>query len=345
MSCLGIIFSLYGFDSLEQQEGFVDLLNLSETSIPSQYVTDICTRYMEYETHNWLIEVTQNKFYAKQKGERWEQKIPEWINKNANVVVEDSKRMGFLSKIYPKQNKFECAAIFGSTAPNMQLRIEDFKYRVENDEIKVDKVFLLTGERYAASKVDGGEKYIKKIAKKYKVKDSEVTETMLMEDLYHALSSNTKVLKDIPVKVIDTPRGDKARPNTIDTLYQFLRGLQSNECKTIIYISKAPYTLAQGEDTKKIMYILSPQRKFEVIGDGVGVEIKQIPIESAAYHGSMALAGQLYSGFEMVTKQINSKYNMCSSIEYLSNYKQAYFSKIHKTASNKKVELPNTKIN
>ena len=59
----------------------------------------------------------------------------------------------------------------------------------------------------------------------------------------------------------------------------------------------------------------------------------------------MALAGQLYSGFEMVTKQINSKYNMSSSIEYLSNYKQAYFSKIHKAASNKKVELPNTKIN
>jgi hypothetical protein len=343
VGCLGIVLGLYGYESEDQQNHFINLLELSDTKIPNSYTSFMCEKNTQYDAQEWLIGITQEKFYARASGERWEQKIPEWISKNAPQIIIEGEQLGIVSKSFPSQTSFECVAIFGSTAPHMRLTIEDLKDRVEAEEISTQKVFLLTGERYAVAKVDGGEDYIQKISTKYHVVKDKVTEAMLMEDLYKNISSASSKLKNILFKTVDTPKGNKARPNTIDTIEAFLNGLQMNECKSVLFVSRAPYKIAQEEDVKKIMYKLSPQREFEVVGGAADIrEVKSK--NSAAYHMLMGIAGGLYGGFERVTMEINSKNQMCSSIEYLTNYKGNIISRTYAAGSEKNVELHDTKI-
>ena len=233
--------------------------------------------------------------------------------------------------------------IFGSTAPHMQLTIGDFKNRIDAGEVNTQKVFLLSGERYAVPKVDGGDKYIQKISEKYHTDKDKATEAMLMEDIYENARSETQKLKHIPVKTIDVPRGNKNRPNTIDTIEEFLDSLKPDECQSTLFVSRAPYKAAQEEDVKKIMYMKSPKKKFEVIGGAA--DIKEVKSkDSAAYHMLMGIAGALYGGFEMVTVEMNSKNKMCSSVEYLTEYKKNILSRSHTASSVKNVELHDTKI-
>jgi hypothetical protein len=336
-SCLGIVLGLYGYAAEDQQAHFVNLLELSGTDIPSAYTAPHCASQDEYAALDWLIKVTQEKFYARATGERWEQKIPSWIIKEPDKIISEAKALGVIDRTSPTKPDFECAAIYGSTAPEMRKRIEDFKSRVEEGSLNTQKVFLLTGERYATASVDGGEGYIKKLAQNNTVSEDKVTETMIMEDIYETQALGAKKLIKDPI-TIDTPRGKKARPNTIDTIEAFLKAIKKDECASIVFISRAPYKIAQEEDTKKIMYLQSPWRKFEVIGGAAQItEVNHG--DSAAYHMLMAIAGGLYGGFEMVSRELNSKYDMCTSIEYLTKYKTTTFSKTHAITSNKNVEV------
>jgi hypothetical protein len=150
------------------------------------------------------------------------------------------------------------------------------------------------------------------VANKYGKETDKVTETMLMQDIYSSIAAKSAALVQLPVTTIDTPRGAKARPNTVDTIKQFLDTIAVDECPNILFISRAPYTLQQAEDARRIMSEKSPARRFEVVGGAAS--ISEAPDKArAAYHMSMALAGSFYGGRERVSHQISSQYFMCPS--------------------------------
>ena len=94
----------------------------------------------------------------------------------------------------------------------------------QRDEIQIDRVYLLGGERPADKAVDGGEEFLKELAGRLNIPVNEIMESHLIQEAY-SKTKGSAYFSEIPVTLIDTPRGNKPRPNTIDTLNSLMLSL------------------------------------------------------------------------------------------------------------------------
>ncbi len=245
--------------------------------------------------HNWLIKVTQCNFFARKAGqERWQQETGQWMIIYEKEAREISNKLRLENEVKPNKSFYEAIAVFGSTAPEMEKRLIYVKQLVEQNGITAKKLFLLCGERPADKAIDGDTEFLQSIATKYSVPLEKVTETHLMKEVYLKVKGQG-LFSSLPVVYIDTPKGTKPRPTTIDTLLELTK---QNPQLTgdLLFISRAPNVQAQKEDTLFVLNEKLPTANPEVVGANS---------ENVALNRVMgAFGGALYGGYVRVAKEL-----------------------------------------
>lgn len=262
---------------------------------------------------DWLIRVTQREFLLRKPGqqERWQEKIPVWIVEHAKEIAEIIENIGIKNEVPPKENFYDAIAVFGSAAPNVKKRLEYTKYLVDQVGVKTKFLYFLTGERYASERIDGNKQYLQQVAHNYRMLYEKVTETQLILASYEEIKGEN-AFAELPVIVIDTPRGNKSRPNTVDTLLKLAEEIDSS-IKTMLFVSAAPDIQRQAEETILTLSELLPQLKIEVVGNrinGISNQANCFIID--------AIAEMLFSGYPQINIQLGSK----KSVEELEKRRQ-----------------------
>ncbi|MFQ3307665.1 MAG: hypothetical protein ACI8ZF_000928 [Candidatus Midichloriaceae bacterium] len=276
----------------EEQSSMVDILEISlqGEGIPSKFVQEDC----EYlgEAHEWLIKTTQEKWRARNDGaERNEAAIPSWItDSNAKYVIDIFKKLNFLSEKAPKLSLYQCAAILGATAPNMEQRMSYFAQLIDEDKIKVEKLFLLTGTRQVdyTKYYDGTDEYLESVREKFGVAD--LGERELMEDVYDRnCLTNDECAKVEKISVF--AKKESGRATTVDTLLSFSKYF--DDCKEILYISVAPFIITQNEIIAKFANEHKPHN-YETVGAKANLNVG-LSNQKIAHYLVMSFAEALYS--------------------------------------------------
>lgn len=266
------------------------------------------------EGHNFLVKATQQLFFGP-RCEIWESKIPQWIDSNLSIVVNILQNLGLASSIIPTKKEYDCVAVFGSTAYEMQKRL-NFSYDLINKEIISlnDSIFLLSGERYANPKIDNISLIIN-TAEYFGLKNQQVTEAHIMEKLH----LNYIKIQDLNVnyKLVDTARGSKSRPNTADTIEEFIKQYP-NKCGSVLFISRSPHIYEQAEAAYAVIKKTNLKLEYEVVGDKYNYD--EIPILHAAYQMIRSMAGAWFRGWKRVEFGFyNNSVEMPSELTYTTN--------------------------
>lgn len=322
-TCIGSILSEFSFDA-KQQEAISDLIKLSSTEIPSEYITE-CSDSTKPEALEWLVINTQSKFFART-NERYGLQIPQWIVDNDIRIIETAEKAGFISEIPPSNQKIDCVAILGATGTEIKKRIEYVKELIESNRIKQDSIFLLTGARYTTQgcspeqlenhqtcgfiKQDGGYNYLDKLATTHSIKINNVTETHIMEDQYE------KIIGSPAPHVIDT-KVSKIRPDTADTIVAFTNAPEYKRCHHTAFVSRAPNIKAQHIAIASVHNRMKLTNTFETIGGSANPnEIVYKP--SVAHHIVMPIGGVIYGQYVEVCKKLSINQKNCTA-EYRDN--------------------------
>lgn len=318
-SCFEIISEAYNFTDAENQ-GLLRLLDISGVSI------DFLTQYPKcLEVHDELIQKTQELLFARS-GERWNSAAPQWIMDNSDEVLQIAEQMHLADEVSPtKGSHFDCAAIFGATAPTMGKRTEYLEQSLKEYDISINEVYFLVGERYVDLKKpqsDGGIEYIREVAKNSDKTEEKITETDFARYISANFIENNDHFKETPVHFIDTPKGEKTRPDTQDTLIKFLESLDSGDYKTILFVSNAPNIKAQAATTAKIMHLYDKEnRQYEVVGEKYKIDINNAA--KSSYEMISPFAKSLFEDYEHAHIYIAKKLNQCvGSYHDLSEYKE-----------------------
>lgn len=252
--------------------------------------------------HNWFIKVTQQDFFARKQGqERWQQETGLWMKTNEKEAREIIERLGLIAKVDPKLKHYNAVAVFGSTYPNMVKRLEYLQNWIDSkqkNEIRIDHVYLLGGERPADKVADGGEEFLQELAGRLNIPASEIMESHLIQEAY-SKNKGSAAFSEIPVTLINAPRGKKPRPNTIDTLNSLSAVIDGGEVKTLFFVSRAPNIRAQEEDVRNVFATKFPELTIEVVGGGCDntVALNQI---------MGAFGGTLFGGYIRVAHELGA---------------------------------------
>jgi hypothetical protein len=246
--------------------------------------------------HNLLVKLSQQLFFNRS-GERWDSSIPSWISSNANKIMDTLQLIGTCQVIKPRNEEYDCIAVFGATANEMSKRV-DFAYKLHSDVTIHKGIFLLTGERYAIPKVDT-DKAITQAAEYFNIPSSNVTEAHIMEKIY--LEQGEKFSPCMNYKVVNVPKGEKSRPNTEDTIHRFLDEYET-VCTSTLFISRSPNTYAQAEATHLVLYNRNSAMEYEVVGGSCNYD--EVPPVYAAYHTLMPMAGAWLGGYSRVEREV-----------------------------------------
>ncbi len=313
-------------------------VNIEMFSLSSTEGSDL--GYLE-KIFNWLVRVTQREFFAREKGvERWQQPTGAWMNKYEKEIKEIVTRLKLCDAVYPKCKETDIVAIFGSTTSNMEARLKFAKKLIDEGQLAAKELLLLAGERPVDKAVDGpsdkkmtSEAYFKALADKNNIEVGAVTEYHLIKDLHKKLltSEPTAAFSAIPCHVVNAAKGNKPRPNTIDTLNmaKLLPGCASN--KRMVFISSAPNISSQYEDVLTVFGIGASAR-LEISGNA-GSE--NTPLKSIMG----ALGGRLYGGY--VNKALSLGIQKTAS--QLSNNLQTLSFDAQKAEAKKLIEAADAK--
>jgi hypothetical protein len=254
--------------------------------------------------HNWFIKVTQQDFFARKQGqERWQQTTGAWMLRHLKEITTIIAKLGLINEVAPKFKNYSVAGVFGSTYPNMVKRLEYLRDLVNNRGIKIDKIYLLSGERPADKAVDGGEEFLETLAQQLNIQLSEVIEAHLIQKAYDQIKGEGEFSK-IPVQLIYALRGSKPRINTVDTLNSLAIAMDGENTgekdtdKRILFVSRAPNIRAQEEDVSSVFAKRFPNT--EVVGGACdsNIAINQV---------MGALGGTLFGGYVRVACQLGSQ--------------------------------------
>ncbi|RST70333.1 hypothetical protein [Candidatus Aquarickettsia rohweri] len=295
----------------EQSNLIVDLLKEAQPEFPSEYISGNCIdSKMIIKAEEELVKVTQEKFRARQSGEeRSESLVPTWITRDvAAIIIDNFKKLNFISAKNPKLHQYQCAALLGSTAPNIE---ERFVYLVEliNDYgVEIEKLFLLTGTRAVDSNKynDGPEEYIESVRKKYNVEI--VTEKELIQDKYYSvckINNKCSQVEMIPV-IAEKDEKKEGRATTVDTLNKF-QDFAKN-CNQVLYISVAPFIVYQNEIIGKF-FKNNMQHKYETVGKNANLNVG-FNSQKIAHYMVMAFAEALFSADKRIKESINTAYDL-----------------------------------
>lgn len=252
--------------------------------------------------HNWLIKITQREFFARAQGqERWQQPTGKWMTTNAELINKIIDQLRLRNEVPPTQTQYDAIAVLGSTTGEMEKRIAYPQEYVDKRNMETKIVYLLAGERPADKAIDGSEEFLLGVAiANNKKAAKEVTETDLMKHAYQTAKGQDAFSK-LPFVVIDTPKGDKPRPNTIDTVELLVDTIIKSGIKigSILFISRAPNIYAQAEDILNTMSVKLPGVKVEIAGGACdnGVTINRV---------IGALGGSWFGGYARVAKLLGS---------------------------------------
>jgi hypothetical protein len=262
------------------------------------------------KVHNWLIKVTQREFFARAPGqERWQQATGQWMSASQEPIKEIIKHLKLEEELPPQEQEYQAIAVFGSTASEMKLRLDYAKNLVEQRNIQAKQLFLLCGERPFTLNVDGNDEFLNEIAGNYQIDPKQVTETHLMQNAYQQVKGENQ-FADIPVKVIDTPKGSKPRPTTVDTLIKLAQENPDLAGK-VLFISRAPNIQAQAEDTKLILKEHLPA----VLPEVVGASCENVALNRIF----TALGGALFGGYMRVAQELGCQ----QSVKQLEQAREA----------------------
>ncbi len=350
MSSLIKILSCYGYTSKEQQLAFIKLLylahafdteifcqdlkavNFSQEQIKSALnlieqaindtnfnadliLTNLFSNYFSGiwpETMlNWLIRVTQREFFARKRGqERWQQETGKWILQAEIETRKCCKLLGLENKVLARYENYPITTIFGSTYPEMKLRMQYLKELIDTKKLTTQKIYFLCGERPATVDIDGDSNFLKKIAAYFKIEETAITEIYLAQYIYKEENDNS-LFYQIPFEVIGVSKKDNSRPTTVDTLYELIKKIPHYR-GNILFISRAPSIKAQEEETIVTLQNSLPQAKPEIIGNS-GTDVSTIRLVSA-------LGAAFYAGYARVAKALGAKY----TLDELNKKKEAY---------------------
>ncbi len=277
----------YGFVSGREYSAFEDILRKSDIMPynvglkkefrPTKFADEFVPNVVK------MLKYAQDTFYLRKGNmERWEisEQEPEWVIKNRDIVIYNLKTMGFIEEIGPYYFNFhDTICILGSTADDLQSRIDYADSLVKSNYIKPKNVILLAGERYVIPEVDGDIESLKLIAQKYKLDSwKKVTETHLIKDIYEKSYMSQLGLNLI---VIDTPKGKLSRPTTSSTMMKLKEHLKDNaEIKNIAFISNQPYVKYQKAVIDMAMWDKSVDVNYSVYGNGTNTENLNSKIEA-----------------------------------------------------------------
>ena len=145
--CLGMILSQYGFDDI-QRESIVEALGMS-TDVPSVYLAEEnCSSNVQLEALEWLIKETQHHFFVRS-GERYGLSVPQWIDSNAERLIDIMSQARMLDSVLPKHADGACIAVLGATGNEMAKRFDYLHQIIDSALVTNPKVYLLVGERFS----------------------------------------------------------------------------------------------------------------------------------------------------------------------------------------------------
>lgn len=76
------------------------------------------------------------------KNERHEAQPPAWISEEiALSIIDKFSTTNFTAERLPLLQEYECAAILGSTAPNMEERMKYLVYLLDDMDVKISHLF------------------------------------------------------------------------------------------------------------------------------------------------------------------------------------------------------------
>lgn len=239
--------------------------------------------------HNWLITVTQRDFFARKKGEeRWEQETGKWMVDNKDALTQVIEKLGLTKEVAPPEGEYGGVAIFGSTKPEMEKRLQFARRLIDQSLVRTEHLFLLGGERVADAKVDGGTEYLQALlgklnaklaseGKPIKASLSDISEMDLMRDTDESVRNESiqqgsptfEQLPRMPIYAAKKPGAKRA--TTIDTLEALRQAISEKEelahCQKILFISRAPNIHAQAEDVGSIFK--NEGGNFIVVGESI----------------------------------------------------------------------------
>jgi hypothetical protein len=245
--------------------------------------------------HHWLLRVTQREFFARPAGvERWQQATGAWMTANESAIRQIMANLALEKQILPKRTEYSAVAVFGSTSNEMAKRLSFIRDLIDTQQLNTSQLYLLCGERPATAIVDGGEMHLQTVAETANIPVSDVTETHLMQYAYDQEKGDS-IFADLPVTIIDTPKGSKPRPTTVDTLVELAK-VAPALTGDVLFISRAPNILPQREDTLLVLQQYLPQVVSEVIGD---------KCENTALNRLIGvIGGTLFGGYPRVARTL-----------------------------------------
>lgn len=287
----------------EQPNLITDLLKIADNNIPEEYFLDYCpNQHTLIEAEKMLIKVTQDQFRARSGDkERHESTAPEWINEAiASFIIDNFTKLNFISEKAPKLQKYPCAALLGSTAPNMEDRLGFLVSLINNRDLEIKTLYLLTGTRSVDSSKyrDGSAEYIEAVKEKFSV--DVVTEKELIQDVYDRICKADPKCSEIKLTLINAVK-DVGRANTLDTLIAFKDYVKN--CKRVLYISIAPFIVYQNEVIAKFAKNHF-QHEYETIGKKANITI-DLPKVKIAHYLIMSFAEALYGARTRIKESLN----------------------------------------
>lgn len=276
------VLSKYGFSSEEQKQALQRLMQEANILSANQSIQEkfpVETNYQDLAADIIkFVKFTQDKFTVR-KGhqERWEIIPHTWMEENIQDNLGYLRTLGVISAIPPKFHSPDAVCILGATAKTMLTRF-DYVSKLANQEITLNNLILLSGERYATINIDGTEEVLSEIASDNNLSGiSKLTETHLIESIY----KHSDLYQVSPVFTIDTPAGNLPRPTTQTTVIKLVEWLKGHEdIKTITFISNQPYVKYQEAIIRETLKSLDYHLEFEVIGDEYNSSNPQSAIES-----------------------------------------------------------------
>jgi hypothetical protein len=229
---LNLTFGLPATDEVLSEELF-SLLEITGVSVPDRTLESV-------------VAATQKDWLRKPGTERWEI-VDSYPEDQQLLIANLCDKMGFFSEVRPSLDNYTHCCILGATLPTAKARMLYAKELWESG-VRFEEIVLLTGIRPLDAKVDE--------VPEFESLPRDEAEGMLK--LFHTLDIPEK-MRELPVVLICSPAEGGRRPNTQDTILEWMkRPLKQGAC---LLISNQPWVKYQRAIAKAALKL-----PFEAVG-------------------------------------------------------------------------------
>lgn len=224
---------------------------LDQTMKPTKALQTILEKEnIKATNYEKLVQQTQQKWLRKPGTERWH--LDQTVKPECNKLFES---LGLVEACNPRYKHYDYVLVLGAVTKTMQLRLN---YLIDQYRrgVKFKEVYFLVGERPLAT--DNKDDFIPNMPTTLK------TEADAADYLVKSLKQ-TKIFKDIPIHVVRSHMNGMVRPNTADTVRDFLLTKPHQDSK-ILAVSNQPYI---GYQNAAVKIVLGANYELETVGPGI----------------------------------------------------------------------------